>query len=73
MTSNNLKEELASLRINHSARGGGSRRGVWVVVALGIVAAVAGGWAWSNRDAAVEVKTATIAAQSGGAGGRRRP
>ena len=68
MTSNNLKEELASLRIDHSARGGGSRRGVWVVVALGIVAAVAGGWAWSNRDAAVEVKTATIAAQSGGAG-----
>jgi HlyD family secretion protein len=38
-----------------------------VVVALGVVAAVAGGWAWSNRDAAVEVKTATIAAQSGGA------
>jgi RND family efflux transporter MFP subunit len=68
VTSNNLKEELASLRIDHSARGGGSRRGVWVVVALGIVAAVAGGWAWSNRDAAVEVKTATIAAQSGGAG-----
>jgi RND family efflux transporter MFP subunit len=68
VTSNNLKEELASLRIDHSARGGGSRRGVWVVVALGVVAAVAGGWAWSNRDAAVEVKTATIAAQSGGAG-----
>ena len=38
-----------------------------MVVALGVVAAVAGGWAWSNRDAAVEVKTATIAAQSGGA------
>jgi RND family efflux transporter MFP subunit len=68
VTSNNLKEELASLRIDHSARGGGSRRGVWVVVAIGVVAAVAGGWAWSNRDTAVEVKTATIAAQSGGAG-----
>jgi RND family efflux transporter MFP subunit len=68
VTSNNLKEELASLRIDHSARGGGSRRGVWVIVALGVVAAVAGGWAWTNRDIAVEVKTATIAAQSGGAG-----
>ena len=27
----------------------------------------AGGWSWSNRDAATEVTTATIAAQSGGA------
>jgi RND family efflux transporter MFP subunit len=67
VTSNNLKEDLASLRIDHSARGGGSRRGIRVVIVLGIVAAAAGGWVWASREPTVDVKIATITAEAGGA------
>jgi RND family efflux transporter MFP subunit len=60
----NLKDELASLRIDSSARGGGSRRGVWILV-LVLAALVAGGWFWSRRVEATEVKTAAVAAETG--------
>ena len=63
-----LKDDLASLRIDHSARGGGNRRGAWIVLAILIVAATAGGYyAWS-REPVVEVKTATVAAAGTTAG-----
>lgn len=64
MAAPNLKDELASLRIDSSARGGGSRRGVWILV-LVLAALVAGGWFWSRRVEATEVKTAAIAAETG--------
>ena len=65
MTTTNLKEELASLRIDRSERGGGSRRGVWitlVVIALAIAAAV---WFWRTRETVADVRTATVAPRSG--------
>jgi RND family efflux transporter MFP subunit len=62
----NLKEELASLRIDQSARAGGSRRGVWIALLLVIALAAAGGWIWSRRVEAAPVKTGTVVAQTGG-------
>jgi RND family efflux transporter MFP subunit len=60
----NLKEDLASLRIEHSARAGGRGRGVWVTVAVLLVAVAAGGWFWMNGVEAATVKTAPVAATS---------
>ncbi len=65
MASSNLKDDLASLRIDSSARGGGGRRGLWVAVALVVVALAAGGWLWSRRVEATEVRVATVTAQTG--------
>jgi RND family efflux transporter MFP subunit len=62
----NLKEDLASLRIDQSARGGGRRRGVWIAVVLVLALAAAGGWMWSRRVEAAPVKAATVLAQTGG-------
>ena len=64
MATPNLKDELASLRIDSSARGGGSRRGVWILVVI-LGAVVAGGWLWSRRVEAADVKTAVVAAETG--------
>jgi HlyD family secretion protein len=63
----NLKDDLASLRIEHTARGGGSRRGVWIGLAILAIAAAAGGWFWTTRVDAAPVKTATVTARTGGA------
>jgi HlyD family secretion protein len=63
----NLKEELASLRIDHSARGGGSRGG-WIVIALLLAVMAAGGWFWYKREPVVDVKTAPAAVRTGAAG-----
>jgi RND family efflux transporter MFP subunit len=62
-----LKDDLASLRIDQNARGGGGRRGVWVGLVLLIAALGAGGWFWSTRAAAAPVKTAAVTAQTGSA------
>ena len=62
----NLKDDLASLRIDQTARAGSSRRGVWIAVIALIVIALAG-WAWSTRVDAVAVKTTTVKAETGGA------
>lgn len=64
MATPNLKDELASLKIDSAARGGGSRRGVWILV-LVLAAVVAGGWLWSRRVEAADVKTAIVAAETG--------
>ena len=63
-----LKDDLASLKIDHSARSGGSRRGGWItlVVLLLVAGAVVGGWFWSQRVQAAPVKTATVTAAAGG-------
>ena len=64
----NLKDDLASLRIDHSARAGGSRRGAWIGLAILLaVGAGAGYYAWS-REPVIEVKTATVAAAGTSAG-----
>ena len=68
MTSPNLKDDLASLRIDQSARAGGSRRGVWVALLLLVIAVGAGAWLWAGRDAVAEVTTATAAVRTGTAG-----
>jgi len=62
----NLTEDLASLRIEQSARAGGGRRGVWIAVVLILAIAAAGAWNWSRSVQAAPVKTATVVAQTGG-------
>lgn len=64
----NLTDDLASLRIDQSSRAGGARRGVWVALVLVALVLAAGGWYWSQRVEAAEVRTASVAAQSGAAG-----
>jgi RND family efflux transporter MFP subunit len=59
-----LKDELASLRIDRSERAE-RRRGPWVLLAVLLVAAAAGVWAWTSRDAVPEVRTAVAASRSG--------
>ena len=67
MTSN-LNEELASLRIDRSARGGGSGRGPWIVILVLLVAVAAGGYYWWRREPVMEVRTTEAAVRSGAAG-----
>ncbi len=62
-----LKEDLASLRIEHSARAGGGRSGLWVAALVVIVAvAGAGGWLWLRGAEAAAVKTTVVTARSSG-------
>jgi RND family efflux transporter MFP subunit len=63
----NLTDDLASLRIEHTARAGGSRRGVWIALGILAIAVAAGGWLWTTRVDAAPVKTATVTARTGGA------
>jgi RND family efflux transporter MFP subunit len=62
----NLKDDLASLHIDHSARAGSSRRGVWIAVLIAIVVIAVAGWAWTTRVDAITVKTTEVKAQTGG-------
>ena len=64
----NLKEELASLRIDREARGGGSRPGLWITVMLLLAALAAGGLYWWTREPVVPVRTAEAAVRTGAAG-----
>ena len=64
----NLKEELASLRIDREARGGGSRPGLWITVMLLLAALAAGGLYWWTREPVVQVRTAEAAVRTGAAG-----
>ena len=63
----NLKDELASLRIDHSARGGGGR-GALIVVVLLVLAIAAGAILWARREPVTEVRVAEAAVRSGAAG-----
>jgi RND family efflux transporter MFP subunit len=62
----NLKDELASLKIDHGSRAG-SRRGGWIALVIFAVVALAagGGWFWMQRVQAAPVKTATVTSVSG--------
>jgi len=60
-----LKDDLASLRIDQSARAGGRRRGGWIVLVLLLIVAGAGGWFWSQRVQATTVRTEAVTSQSG--------
>ena len=61
-----LKDELASLKIDHSARAGGHRPAGKFVLAVLVGALLLGGgaWFWSQRVQAAAVKTATVTAAS---------
>jgi HlyD family secretion protein len=62
----NLKEELASLKIDQGARGGGGRGGTIAVVVIALVVlAAAGGWFWTQRVQAAAVKTVAVNSVSG--------
>ena len=63
-----LKDELASLKIEPAARGGGGRARSWlgVVLLVLVVVAAGGGWFWSQRVQAAPVKTATVSSASSG-------
>lgn len=63
-----LKDELASLKIDHNARAGGGRGGLLVLVLLIVVAAVAGGWFYTQRAQAASVKLGTVTAATGSGG-----
>ena len=65
MSTSTLKDDLASLRIDSSSRGGGGRRGTWIVLGVVVVVLAAGGWLWSRRVDAADVKTAPVTAQTG--------
>jgi len=62
----NLKDDLASLRIDQTARAGSSRRGFWIIALIAFIVVAAAGWAWSTRVDAVAVKTTVVKAESGG-------
>jgi RND family efflux transporter MFP subunit len=64
----NLKEELASLKIDREARGGGSRPGLWIALVLLLAAVAAGAVYWWTREPVVQVRTAEAAVRSGAAG-----
>jgi RND family efflux transporter MFP subunit len=60
----NLKDDLASLRIDQTARASTSRRGLWLALLL-LAILVAAGWAWSTRVAPIPVKAGAVTAQTG--------
>ena len=64
----NLKEELASLKIDREARGGGSRPGLWIALLVILAAIAAGGWYLWTREPVTEVRTAEAAVRTGAAG-----
>jgi RND family efflux transporter MFP subunit len=66
-----LKDELASLRIDHSARAGGSRRGALIAVAVILVMSAigVGGWFWMQRLQAAVVRATAVTVQTGPAAG----
>ena len=60
----NLKDDLASLRIDQNARASTSRRGLWFGLLL-LAILIAAGWAWSTRVSPIPVKAAAVVAQTG--------
>lgn len=61
----NLKDDLAALRIDQTARAGSGRRGFWITLVLlaGVVAVA--GWVWATRVEAIPVKVSAVVAQTG--------
>jgi RND family efflux transporter MFP subunit len=69
MTVSTLKEDLASLKIDTSERGGGGRKGLWIGLVVLAVAVAAGWWFWATRLQAASEKVATVTAKSGASSG----
>jgi RND family efflux transporter MFP subunit len=66
----NLKDDLASLRIDADSRGGGGRRGgLWAAVLVVLVALGAAGWYFGSNLQATAVRTAAATAPAGGPSG----
>jgi RND family efflux transporter MFP subunit len=66
---NDLRTDLASLKLDRNARGASSRAsGRWAVLAL-IVLAAGGAWWYWNRPVIAQVKTTTVVARTTGAAG----
>jgi RND family efflux transporter MFP subunit len=61
----NLKDDLASLRIDQSARASSGRRGLWIGALIFIAVATAG-WMWSTRVDAIAVKAVAVKAETTG-------
>jgi HlyD family secretion protein len=64
-----LKEDLAALKIDHSERGSGGRRGVWTAILAGLLIVAAGGWYWTSRLQAATVKVASAVVKADGSSG----
>ena len=64
----NLKEDLAALRIDHSERAQTNRTGLWIVLAVLLLAAGSAGWYWTTRVQAASVRVAPVTAKSAAAG-----
>lgn len=62
--STNLKDDLASLRIDQAARPEG-RRSPWILLAVLAALAAAGAWLWIGREQVPEVRTALASTRSG--------
>jgi RND family efflux transporter MFP subunit len=62
-----LKDDLASLKIDQSARAGGGRATGLLITLVVLAALGAGGWFWAQRVQAEPVRTAAVASESGGA------
>ena len=59
-------QDLASLKIDQSARGSRGRRGLWFLLVLVAALIAGGGWYWSLALQAEPVRVATVTSKSGG-------
>jgi HlyD family secretion protein len=64
-----LKTDLASLKIDRSARDRGGRLGLWIGLAAVVIAIAAGAWYWATQAQAATVRTAAVEARTEGAAG----
>ena len=60
-------KDLSSLKIDQSARGGQSRRGLWITLVLLAAAVGGGGWYWATAVQAAPVRVASVTTKTGGA------
>jgi HlyD family secretion protein len=62
-----LREDLASLRLEREPDSRASRRWIgWVVLAVLVIAAGAGVWWWLSRERPIEVEIATVSSRQAG-------
>ena len=62
-----LKDDLASLRLEHEPDSRPGRRWIgWLVLAVLVLGAGAGGWWWFSRERPIEVEVATVSSRQAG-------